>query len=410
MAQAGKAPNTSFDELIQAQRTKKSHQELAQQMLGSGRNASGLPGRSPRNSLSTGPGASLASRVGVTKRSSSTTPKSSLNGQWTHDLAPRNPRSNRNSTTQPTSRSGRDSLFSALSKPSLNGSTSTSQVNIRAPPTASAASMTIRGMATGPYVVVASNFALGTTAADIEAAMLPVGGKIESCRLITANPTVMAEIVFTEREGAENVVAMYNNQKADGKLLYVYLKPGGPSPILSTPINNTSSTPSKPTLPLPSEPRSAPPRQTTSAADADMMEIDDNTANSGRPRGPAPAEMRGNEVPGSEIRGSETRGSEARTFEPRRSDLRDDPYMRDSSMSNKTPYDDRRSAQPSYSDGRYGFRAGSGSGSGYQQQQQQRQGGGGGGYGGRDYGNGGGNGRRGLYSDGMYRGGQRYRP
>lgn len=64
----------------------------------------------------------------------------------------------------------------------------------------------------GPYVVIASNFAPGTTAADIEAAMVPVGGEVASCALVSAKPTVMAEICFVEREGAENVVATFNNQ------------------------------------------------------------------------------------------------------------------------------------------------------------------------------------------------------
>ena len=74
--------------------------------------------------------------------------------------------------------------------------------------------MSIRGMASsGPFVVVASNFAPGTTAADIEAALMPVGGEVQSCRLLSSVPTVMAEIVFTERDGAENVIATFNNQK-----------------------------------------------------------------------------------------------------------------------------------------------------------------------------------------------------
>ena len=75
--------------------------------------------------------------------------------------------------------------------------------------------MNIKGMATGPYVVIASNFALGTTAADIEAAVVPVGGPVESCRLIASNPTVMAEIVFGDKDGAENVIATFNNQKVN---------------------------------------------------------------------------------------------------------------------------------------------------------------------------------------------------
>lgn len=70
----------------------------------------------------------------------------------------------------------------------------------------------IRGAA-GPYVVVASNFAPGTTAADIESAMIPRVGDVQSCRIITASPTVIAEIVFSEKHSAENVIQTFNNQK-----------------------------------------------------------------------------------------------------------------------------------------------------------------------------------------------------
>lgn len=44
------------------------------------------------------------------------------------------------------------------------------------------AEITIRGLA-GPYTVVGSNFAPGTTAADIEAAMLPIGGQMQNCQV-----------------------------------------------------------------------------------------------------------------------------------------------------------------------------------------------------------------------------------
>lgn len=58
-----------------------------------------------------------------------------------------------------------------------------------------------------------SNFAPGTTAADIESAMEPIGGELQSCRIVTSTPTVIAEMVFTEKAGAENVIATFNNQK-----------------------------------------------------------------------------------------------------------------------------------------------------------------------------------------------------
>jgi hypothetical protein len=71
--------------------------------------------------------------------------------------------------------------------------------------------MTIRGLA-GPFVVMAQNFAPGTTAADIESAMTPVGGIVSSCRVVKDHPLVIAEIVFESKEGADNVIATFNNQ------------------------------------------------------------------------------------------------------------------------------------------------------------------------------------------------------
>ena len=70
----------------------------------------------------------------------------------------------------------------------------------------------IRGAA-GPYVVVGSNFAPGTTAADIRSAIEQVAGEIMSCVIITSNPTIIAEMVFAEKETAEMIVATFNNQK-----------------------------------------------------------------------------------------------------------------------------------------------------------------------------------------------------
>jgi len=71
--------------------------------------------------------------------------------------------------------------------------------------------------------VVAQNFAPGTTAADIESVMQPIGGDMGGCRLLASYPTVIAEMVFLDRTGAENVIATFNNKKADGRLLHVYM-------------------------------------------------------------------------------------------------------------------------------------------------------------------------------------------
>ncbi|KAI4106900.1 MAG: hypothetical protein LQ339_002872 [Xanthoria mediterranea] len=107
--------------------------------------------------------------------------------------------------------------------------------------------ITIRGLA-GPYTVVGSNFAPGTTAADIEAAMLPIGGQMQNCQIVTKVPNVVAEMVFSEKAQADNVIATFNNKKADGRLLRMYLRLGTSSappkaPSYDTPPRNAPSEP-----------------------------------------------------------------------------------------------------------------------------------------------------------------------
>jgi hypothetical protein len=94
--------------------------------------------------------------------------------------------------------------------------------------------ISIKGLA-GPYAVMAQNFAPGTTAADIESAVTPVGGLVTSCRLLKTSPIVIAEIVFESREGADAVIATFNNQFADGRMLHVYPKIGGAVPTVAQP-------------------------------------------------------------------------------------------------------------------------------------------------------------------------------
>lgn len=133
-----------------------------------------------------------------------------VNAEWTHDLHS----SNNTSFTRVSQRGGRrgnrnDRLHSALngsaSSPALN-----SQFNIISAPRPSAG-ISIRGLA-GPYLVTAKNFAFGTTAADIESAMTPVGGVTLDCRIIAERPNVIAEITFESKEGADSVVDTFNNQ------------------------------------------------------------------------------------------------------------------------------------------------------------------------------------------------------
>jgi len=138
-----------------------------------------------------------------------------VDAEWTHDLhalnnlaadkvaqiPPRGPRAGRGNRN--------DRLYSAL-----NGSASSPALNNQFNIVGSAkttGSISIRGLA-GPYIVIAKNLALGTTAADIESAMTPVGGVVLGCRLIAERPKVIAELIFESKEGADNVVDTFNNQ------------------------------------------------------------------------------------------------------------------------------------------------------------------------------------------------------
>ncbi|KAI5308934.1 hypothetical protein KEM55_004491, partial [Ascosphaera atra] len=102
------------------------------------------------------------------------------------------------------------------------------------------ASFNIRGAASGPCTVIGSNFAPGTTAADIQSAFEPEGGPMLSCALLSTFPMVTAEMVFAERSGAEAVVAKFNNQKADGRILHIRINP---TPVYSAP---TAAVPTAP--------------------------------------------------------------------------------------------------------------------------------------------------------------------
>lgn len=76
------------------------------------------------------------------------------------------------------------------------------------------AGMSIKGTSSGPFTVVGSNFAPGTTAADIQSALEPmVGAPVLSCVVTSHRPAVTAEIVFEERWPAENVIANFHNQR-----------------------------------------------------------------------------------------------------------------------------------------------------------------------------------------------------
>ncbi|KAI0834903.1 hypothetical protein F5Y06DRAFT_277487 [Hypoxylon sp. FL0890] len=233
---------TDFEKIIHAGRERKKNEALAARIFK----------RDSQRRASAPTGGSLASRVGVKKRLSSAArlPAGDINREWTHDLhnargknakAQQDPNSlaariHPPGTTLPkpkntlrNTRSNRASqLANAYERTKSLPATAQQQMNVRqAPAQPSGQGITIRGLA-GPFAVMAHNFAPGTTAADIESAMTPVGGLIISCRLVKTHPLVVAEIVFESKEGADRVIQTFHNERADGRTLQVYPKPGGP--------------------------------------------------------------------------------------------------------------------------------------------------------------------------------------
>jgi hypothetical protein len=216
------ADSTNFASFVKDQRERKKNEDLAQQFLGRGRkaNAPGAGAGAGAKPRQTSEKPTLLSRIsgsaGVQKRSSSAKPAGSIEGKWQHDLhklnnpngpaaRARGPAPNRTASASQVDRNSRtfDKFASVLNR----------NAN---PPVRNndGAGFNIRGVATGgPYTVIASNFAPGTTAADIEAVMSPHAGETLGCRLLTAAPTVMVELQVVTKEGADNVIATFNNQK-----------------------------------------------------------------------------------------------------------------------------------------------------------------------------------------------------
>ncbi|GAM88011.1 hypothetical protein ANO11243_060400 [Dothideomycetidae sp. 11243] len=190
-------------------RKKRKAEALAQQIFGKNRKAA--PAAAEKKSPA--PGGSLASRMGVNKRSASssslTRPGDSFKSKQPSALS-------RSATAA--------RLETALADTDLFSQSSRyNNRNKRETVKNANAEISIRGAA-GPYTVVAQNFAPGTTAADIESVMQPVGGELYSCKLVASKPTVIAELMFMEKHGADAVIETFNNKKADGRLLHVYLK------------------------------------------------------------------------------------------------------------------------------------------------------------------------------------------
>lgn len=85
--------------------------------------------------------------------------------------------------------------------------------------------LSIRGMAANnTFTVVAQNFALGTTAADIQEALCPdeFEAGLVRCRLVASNPTVIAEVVLTNEDKAHEIIETYNNRKVRTQLRHVF--------------------------------------------------------------------------------------------------------------------------------------------------------------------------------------------
>jgi hypothetical protein len=221
------APAVSFDNFVKQNREKKKNEALAQQFLGGGGANRGRKGNGAGNARTRveSEKPSLLSRInggaGVQKRSASAKPAGSIEGKWQHDLHklnnPRDGPSGGGARNLPRTASAsqleRNSRTYEKFAPVLSARGAGARSN-------DAPGFSIRGVATGgPCTVIASNFAPGTTAADIEAVMVPVGGETLGCRLISASPTVMVELQFVSKEGAENVVATFNNQKVSTTMM-----------------------------------------------------------------------------------------------------------------------------------------------------------------------------------------------
>ncbi|KXL46669.1 hypothetical protein M433DRAFT_316719 [Acidomyces richmondensis BFW] len=206
----------AFEDALQADRRERNI-KLAQEMLGTNpqklaQEMLGSKNRLTSTTRTTPTPTTLASRAGITKRSASL-PRN-------HPGAPRNPRQSsglsRSAGLDENVRpSGASPSSGPVSDAKSNGYSRQEDAN-------GEPELNIRGAARGPFIVQASNFASGTTAADIESVMQSVGGAMNYCRLVASTPTVIAEMSFVSQDGAERVIEMFNNKKADGQLLYVY--------------------------------------------------------------------------------------------------------------------------------------------------------------------------------------------
>jgi hypothetical protein len=204
----------SFADFVQQTREKKKKEALAQEILGSrGRKPNGAGAIAKSTTQKPSLMSRMSSGSGVTKsRSSSAKPTGNIEGKWQHDLHKVN-----NPNGPPSKNLNRTASASQVDRNTRTFNKFQSIVRNNAP-APEPSGFSIKGIAAaGPYTVIASNFAPGTTAADIEAAMTPHategGGELLSCRLITSTPTVMVEMQVDRMESADNIISIFNNKK-----------------------------------------------------------------------------------------------------------------------------------------------------------------------------------------------------
>ncbi|KAF2262613.1 hypothetical protein CC78DRAFT_534652 [Lojkania enalia] len=225
--------SASFADFVKEAREQKRKDALAQEILGRGRKGGAGSIQNTRNNSQK---PSLLSRMSGVGKQRASSAKPNIDGKWKHDLHALN-----NPDGPPKKRLNRTVSASQIDRNTrtFDKFKSVVQNNARDGPGTQTAGFSIKGIAaTGPWKVIASNFAPGTTAADIEAVMSPHGPGLMSCKLLSSTPTVMVEMIFDQKDDAENVIATFNNKKADGRLLYVYMKE--PSSTAITPSQPSS--------------------------------------------------------------------------------------------------------------------------------------------------------------------------
>ncbi|KAI5460012.1 hypothetical protein BGZ63DRAFT_415440 [Mariannaea sp. PMI_226] len=247
---------TDFEKIINEGRERKKNEALASKILLRNRR------QSAPSKLKAVTGPSLASRVGIKKvqpppqsrshpRRRNQPAAGNVNGEWTHDLhssvnggaSPARGGSLSSRIAAPGSRKAKRAARLSAAVDRMDTSTDApQQVNIVKPASKNPMGISIRGLA-GPFCVMAQNFAPGTTAADIESAMTPVGGEMVSCKIVKTKPIMIVEMAFASREGGEQVIETFNDKTADGRIIKVYPKIGGYQPEKNTPPPNAPSGP-----------------------------------------------------------------------------------------------------------------------------------------------------------------------